>query len=89
LASWIRKSLFGAWGGDSEITTQSGDFRDERPDWIPRSSRDVSFRKKTSCTTSAWLQLKETIRIMAEIDKVIEQHGGWPLVGSVPEGEGA
>jgi len=25
---------------------------------------------------------------MAEIDKVIEEHGGWPLVGSVPEGEG-
>ena len=23
--------------------------------------------------------LRETIRIMAEIDKVIERHGGWPL----------
>jgi hypothetical protein len=22
--------------------------------------------------------LHETIRLMAEIDKVIEQHGGWP-----------
>jgi len=22
--------------------------------------------------------LKETIRLMAEIDEVIEQHGGWP-----------
>ena len=29
--------------------------------------------------------LSETIRIMAEIDAVIEQHGGWPLVGSVME----
>ena len=29
--------------------------------------------------------LSETIRIMAEIDAVIEHHGGWPLVGSVME----
>ncbi|MDO8586145.1 MAG: type ISP restriction/modification enzyme [Armatimonadota bacterium] len=29
--------------------------------------------------------LKETIRLMAEIDEVIEEHGGWPLVGSVGE----
>lgn len=28
--------------------------------------------------------LHETIRIMKEIDEVIEAHGGWPLVGSVP-----
>jgi predicted helicase len=27
--------------------------------------------------------LKETMRLMAEIDAVIEDHGGWPLVGSV------
>lgn len=26
--------------------------------------------------------LKETIRLMREIDEVIEAHGGWPLVGS-------
>jgi hypothetical protein len=26
--------------------------------------------------------LSETIRLMAEIDRVIEEHGGWPLVGS-------
>ena len=26
--------------------------------------------------------LNETIRLMAEIDRVIEDHGGWPLVGS-------
>ncbi|HYJ89269.1 MAG TPA: type ISP restriction/modification enzyme [Pyrinomonadaceae bacterium] len=26
--------------------------------------------------------LKETIRLMAEIDRVIEEHGGWPLFGS-------
>ena len=26
--------------------------------------------------------LSETIRLMAEIDQVIEAHGGWPLVGS-------
>ena len=26
--------------------------------------------------------LNETIRLMAEIDRVIEEHGGWPLVGS-------
>lgn len=26
--------------------------------------------------------LKETIRLMAEIDEVIEAHGGWPLAGS-------
>jgi hypothetical protein len=38
--------------------------------------------------------LKETIRLMAEIDEVIEAHGGWPLVGSqdappaAPEQEG-
>lgn len=29
--------------------------------------------------------LNETIRLMAEIDEVIEAHGGWPLVGSVRE----
>ena len=29
--------------------------------------------------------LSETIRIMKEIDEVIEAHGGWPLVGSVPK----
>lgn len=27
--------------------------------------------------------LSETIRIMAEIDEVIDEHGGWPLQGSV------
>jgi hypothetical protein len=27
--------------------------------------------------------LAETIRFMKEIDEVIDQHGGWPLVGSV------
>lgn len=26
--------------------------------------------------------LNETIRLMVEIDRVIEEHGGWPLVGS-------
>lgn len=26
--------------------------------------------------------ISETIRLMKEIDKVIDQHGGWPLVGS-------
>jgi hypothetical protein len=26
--------------------------------------------------------LKETIRLMAEIDEVIDAHGGWPLPGS-------
>jgi predicted helicase len=26
--------------------------------------------------------LNQTIRLMAEIDRVIEEHGGWPLVGS-------
>jgi predicted helicase len=26
--------------------------------------------------------LSETIRLMAEIDRVMEEHGGWPLVGS-------
>jgi predicted helicase len=26
--------------------------------------------------------LSETIRLMAKIDRVIEEHGGWPLVGS-------
>jgi hypothetical protein len=26
--------------------------------------------------------LNETIRLMAEIDRVIEEHGGWPLVGA-------
>ncbi|MBI3732445.1 MAG: N-6 DNA methylase [Chloroflexi bacterium] len=29
--------------------------------------------------------LKETIRLMEEIDEVIEEHGGWPLAGSVSE----
>lgn len=29
--------------------------------------------------------LKETIRLMSEIDEVIERHGGWPLVGSQDE----
>jgi predicted helicase len=28
------------------------------------------------------IALKETIRLMAEIDEVIEAHGGWPLPGS-------
>jgi len=28
--------------------------------------------------------ISETIRIMGEIDEVIEAHGGWPLAGSVP-----
>jgi predicted helicase len=28
------------------------------------------------------VSLNETIRLMAEIDRVIEEHGGWPLVGS-------
>jgi hypothetical protein len=26
--------------------------------------------------------IHETIRLMAEIDSTIEEHGGWPLVGS-------
>lgn len=30
--------------------------------------------------------LKETARLMCEIDEVIEAHGGWPLVGSKGEG---
>jgi hypothetical protein len=30
--------------------------------------------------------LNGTIRLMAEIDEVIEEHGGWPLVGSISEG---
>ncbi len=25
------------------------------------------------------IALSETIRLMAEIDKVIEKHGGWPI----------
>jgi len=29
--------------------------------------------------------LNETIRLMSEIDEIIEAHGGWPLVGSVGE----
>ncbi|MEP6850600.1 MAG: hypothetical protein ABI999_17205 [Acidobacteriota bacterium] len=29
--------------------------------------------------------LRETIRLMAEIDAVIEFHGGFPLKGSGPE----
>ncbi len=29
--------------------------------------------------------LNETIRLMAEIDKVIEQHGGWPGPFATPE----
>ncbi|HEX8088971.1 MAG TPA: type ISP restriction/modification enzyme, partial [Blastocatellia bacterium] len=28
------------------------------------------------------LALKETIRLMAEIDEAIESHGAWPLAGS-------
>ena len=32
--------------------------------------------------------LHETVRIMREIDEVIEAHGGWPLVGSVKEEQG-
>jgi hypothetical protein len=28
------------------------------------------------------VSLSETIRLMAAIDQVIEEHGGWPLVGS-------
>lgn len=32
--------------------------------------------------------LSETIRIMGEIDAAIESHGGWPLPGSVTEGDG-
>jgi hypothetical protein len=28
------------------------------------------------------VSLNEPIRLMAEIDRVIEEHGGWPLVGS-------
>lgn len=28
--------------------------------------------------------IRETIRIMGEIDAVIDEHGGWPLPGSVP-----
>ncbi|HEX2865184.1 MAG TPA: type ISP restriction/modification enzyme, partial [Deinococcales bacterium] len=31
--------------------------------------------------------IAETIRIMGEIDETIEAHGGWPLAGSVPEGD--
>ena len=30
--------------------------------------------------------LNETIRLMAEIDRVIEEHGGWPLIGSQDSG---
>ena len=35
--------------------------------------------------------INETIRLMAEIDRVIEEHGGWPLVGSqvTPKAEAA
>jgi len=32
--------------------------------------------------------LNETIHLMAEIDKVIEQHGGWPGAFTVPSGAG-
>ncbi len=32
--------------------------------------------------------LKETIRLMAEIDKVIEAHGGWPGAFATPAPEG-
>lgn len=37
------------------------------------------------------IALNETIRLMAEIDRVIEEHGGWPLVGSqdAPKAEAA
>ncbi len=35
--------------------------------------------------------VNETIRLMAEIDRVIEEHGGWPLAGSqdTPKAEAA
>lgn len=33
--------------------------------------------------------LNETIRLMAEIDRIIEEHGGWPLVGSQDGNEGS
>jgi predicted helicase len=33
--------------------------------------------------------LYETSQIMEEIDEVIEEHGGWPLAGSVKEEQGA
>jgi predicted helicase len=33
--------------------------------------------------------LNETIRLMVEIDLVIEEHGGWPLVGSQESGPSA
>jgi hypothetical protein len=29
--------------------------------------------------------IKETIRLIGEIDEAIEEHGGWPLPGSVPD----
>jgi predicted helicase len=43
------------------------------------SAEDVAHYGKIT------VALRETIRLMAEIDEVIEQHGGFPLPGSVPE----
>jgi predicted helicase len=47
------------------------------------SDEDINFYRRIV------VALNETIRLMAEIDRVIEEHGGWPLVGSqdVPKTE--
>ncbi len=46
--------------------------------WLKdRKGRELSFDEiEHYCKTTE--ALKQTIRIMAEIDKVIEAHGGWP-----------
>lgn len=40
------------------------------------SERDITHYQRVV------VALNETIRLMAEIDQTIEEHGGWPLVGS-------
>ena len=45
------------------------------------SDGDIEHYKKVVAA------LHETYQIMQEIDEVIEAHDGWPLAGSVREGE--
>ena len=49
---------------------------------LPRCSRKRNGRTLTKDDIAHYqkivVALSETIRLMAEIDKVIEKHGGWP-----------
>ena len=80
--SWRRRSIFagraGVWNfhiGGYQVCNKWLKDRKGRP----LSDDDLTHYQKVV------VALNETIRLMAEIDEVIEAHGGWP--GAFSKGE--